>query len=119
MEEWPPQLTGIFHTGGGMLKNRDPNWERPPFYTISQPIWTAPAPTSKPSFLDRLRQREGEQLAGKRTFDFSLTIPRDAKVEGGTGQGLLPSFMEQGARASVVYYLQVQIKRGTFGTDHG
>lgn len=84
------------------------------FYTQSYPIWKAGS--VEQSLLDRVRGREGERIEGRRKFDFTLTIPRDAKMEG-TDELLPPSFMEAGARASIMYNIRIRVKRGSFSPN--
>jgi hypothetical protein len=92
------------------------------FLQLSKTLWEAQAPTKKPSFWDRVRQREGEELKGKRDFPFSITIPERAKfpVEKSNEGREIPlpsSMMESGAGVSVVYELEVCVKKGTLGMN--
>jgi hypothetical protein len=76
--------------------------------------------------MDRLRQREGEKVEGKRDFNFSFRLPERATFKEAAGkkeerevEGPLPaSMMEAGAGVSVIYELEMTVKRGAFGVNN-
>jgi hypothetical protein len=82
------------------------------FIAVAQRVWKAAAEENKSSLMSRLRGREGEQLTGKRDWDFTIAFPE--QVDFGSGElPLPPSMLEAGAAASVVYELEVRVKRSS------
>jgi hypothetical protein len=73
--------------------------------------------------MGRLRIMEGQKVEGKLELPFSFQIPEQVNVPPGSNgkdmwEGPLPSsFMEMGAGLSLVYELEVSIKKGLFGVD--
>jgi hypothetical protein len=96
------------------------------FFKASHAVWEAPPPAAGTSvgLLSRLRGQESEKLStGAHVFDFSLDLPTHVRWESGKEYGLqefdMPAiFVEQGARGSIFYEMELQVKRsGTLSTD--
>jgi hypothetical protein len=87
------------------------------FSVVSQTLWKAEGPSKKPSIVNRLKNREGTELKGTHTFDYSLTLPETitATCPSGSISYPLPPSMKDQAHASITYNLAVTIKRGGFG----
>jgi hypothetical protein len=82
------------------------------FIYVVQRVWEAVTEEKKPSLMSRLRGREGEQLSGKCDWGFTLAFPQRADF--GSGElPLPPSMLETGAAATVVYEVEIRVKRAS------
>jgi hypothetical protein len=71
--------------------------------------------------MDRMRGREGEPLSGKRDWPFTLSFPE--RVNFGTDtkkdeRRPPPSMIEAGAGVTVLYELEVRVKRAAIAVDN-
>lgn len=92
------------------------------FLRIDKVLWKAEEPTRKPSLVDRLTNRDGQELDGEHKFDFSISLPDTVMLPGVSDTEerechLPPSFSDGISHATVVYELVVIVKRGSFGSS--
>jgi hypothetical protein len=70
--------------------------------------------------MNRLRGREGEQISGKRDWPFALGFPERVSFGSGTQKNDSPpppSMLETGAGVTILYELEVRVKRAALNNN--
>jgi hypothetical protein len=95
-------------------------WDNEGFVLVSQNLWKADEPSQKPTFMDRLIQREGSELEGKHKFDYALALPDTVIIPSGNDAKeyhLPPSLLDKSFSVNIIYELTVTVRRGgSFGS---